>query len=260
MSELCGGSLTVERPIPIGYGGSTPTPSLQIFNVREISSLEARQVVEKYHYSRKMPKIHGFCFGGFIGDKLYVVAAYGDNPVNRNTVKWLGRVTKFSVTNFNFLELSRLARIEPKDDRLPLSLFLSVCHKILRKKGYKYILSYSDPEHNPSGGIYVASNFILLGTSKFTAHHFTDKEGKRISWRWLTQWAGRQKPPVSFEKAQHILGLMKSKKRSLPKKQWFLTLDKKERASLVLLDTRAKVLTPISTRTCANGRPKGEKC
>lgn len=156
-------------------GGSIPTPSLQ---VRKISSADAKKIVLQYHYSQKMPCGKLICFGFFIGAALYAVAVYGAG-VNRNSPKFLKRITSFEVTSTNFLELMRLARIEPKIDFAPLSTFLSKCHKILKSEGYKYILSYSDPEFNPSGGIYAASNFVLLGMSKSMPRTFTDASGRR---------------------------------------------------------------------------------
>ena len=215
-------------------GGSNPTPSLQIL-VRSISSTEARVVIEKYHYSRKMPCGKMLCFGYFVNNLLYAVAVYGQG-VNRNSPMFLQRRTGFEVTRSNLLELMRLARVEPKINAAPLTKFLAVCHRLLKKQGYRYILSYSDPEFNPAGGIYAASNFILLGMSKSMPRNFTDKNGKRKSWRGLTAW--RKKQGVDIEIAIQMLGLTRTTFPS--KKQWFLALDARENKKVRDLDRRER--------------------
>ena len=219
---------------PLADGGSKPTPPLQI-QVREISSAEAKTVVTRYHYSAKMPCGKMICFGYFVGDLLYAVAVYG-HGVNRNSPKFLQRLTHFAVDISNFLELMRLARIEPKIDAAPLTKFLAICHRLLKQRGYKYILSYSDPEFNPAGGIYAASNFILLGMSQSMPRNFTDKDGKRKSWRGLTAW--RKQQGVSIETAIQQLGLTRTTFPS--KKQWLLVLDAVESQKVHGLDKREK--------------------
>ena len=221
-------------------GGSIPTPSLQI---RQITPIEAKDVVTRYHYSAKMPCGKMICFGYFVGDKLYAVTVYGQG-VNRNSAKFLQRLTALPVDGTNFLELMRLARVEPKIESAPLTKFLSICHKLLRKKGYQYILSYSDPEFNPAGGIYAASNFILLGMSKSMPRNFTDAAGKRKSWRGLTSW--RKKHGVTIDDAIRTLGLIRTTFPS--KKQWFLALDSAEHQKIQKLDTREKPLDFLRLR------------
>ena len=221
-------------------GGSIPTPSLQI---REISPTEAKTIVTKYHYSTKMPCGKMICFGYFVGNLLYAVTVYGQG-VNRNSAKFLQRLTHLPVTGANFLELMRLARVEPKIDAAPLTKFLAICHKQLRKRGYSYILSYSDPEFNPAGGIYAASNFILLGMSQSMPRNFTDASGKRKSWRGLTSW--RKKHGVTIDEAIQTLGLTRSTFPS--KKQWFLALSPEENRQIQALDKREKPLDFLRVR------------
>ena len=226
----------VEQATQSQDGVSKTTPSLQSLLVQEISPSAAKEVILKYHYSGKMPGGKMICFGYFVDGKLYAVSVYGQG-VNRNSAKFLQRKTKLSVDKSNFLELMRLARVEPKIESAPLTKFLALCHKHLLKRGYKYILSYSDPEFNPAGGIYAATNFILLGMSQSMPRNFTDMNGKRKSWRGVTAW--RKKHDVSIEEAIQALGLVRSTFPS--KKQWFLALVSSESSQIAHLDTRPKI-------------------
>ena len=204
-------------------GGSNPTPSLQ---VRRIDKKTAKTVIEMYHYSRNVPAGKNIYFGYYVqNDLLYAVAIYGLG-VNNNGPAYLARVTGKDVTVQNSLELKRLARIEPKIETAPLTKFLAICHRLLRRDGYTSVVSYSDPDFNPAGGIYAASNFKFIGlTSPET--DILNAEGLKINRRTLLHWRNRQREltgrMMTIDEACAIRGFKKIKTQ--PKKRWFLEIN-----------------------------------
>lgn len=141
--------------------------------VKEIDYKTAKAFIKEHHYSRKMPRGTNVCFGWFAGEHLYAVANYGVG-ISMTAHAYLAENTTLPVTQFNLFELKRLCRVGGKEDpsRNPLTQFLSVCHKILRKKhGIAFIVSFSDPEHGHEGEVYRIANFIKLGSTKAEVHY-----------------------------------------------------------------------------------------
>ena len=202
-------------------GGSIPTPSLQI---RPITKKEAAPVINQYHYSKNVPAGKNIYFGCFVGELLYAVAIYGIG-VNNNGPAFLARTLNLDVTVKNSLELKRLARIEPKIDSAPLTKFLSICHRLLKKDGYRFIVSYSDPDFNPAGGIYAASNFKLIGMTSAETD-ILNEHGLKINRRTLLHWRNRQRDltgtMMTIDEACAVRGFTKIKTQ--PKKRWFLEI------------------------------------
>jgi hypothetical protein len=209
----------VGHTIPIVDGGSIPASPLHI---RRITKKQAQPVIETYHYSHHVPPAPGAkFFGWFRGDALCAVALYGIGA-NKHSADFLSNETGLPIKKVNLIELIRLARIEPKFDDMPLNKFLSVCHKILRKEGVEYVVSYSDPVYNPHGGVYAAANFTLVGlTSKRTI--FQDPEGRLVHERKLSKFQERQRDkgaPISRADAIQLFGYTPHKVP--PKKRWLL--------------------------------------
>ena len=176
-----------ERPVQQEDGGSNPTPSL---HVRRLDFKTAEAFIEKWHYSHNAPSGKNVCFGWFIGDVLYAVASYGHGANMNDPWKFLKRTTGLPVKKSNLYELKRLCRVEP-DSGYPLTKFLSVCHRMLKKEdGIRFIISFSDPTHNTgftpvagreynSGGIYRAANFKHLGKTS-AEMHVINRDGEII--------------------------------------------------------------------------------
>lgn len=208
-----------------------------IGQIRRISVKEARPLVEEYHYSGNLPSGKNICFGWFLPEenaaadlfgnreRLYAVAIYGIGA-NNNVYKFFAEATGLPCCNGNLYELKRLVRSGTKEDKqVSLSQMLSFCHRsLLREDGIKYIISYSDPDFNPSGGIYAASNFVLLGWTK-PETDILNISGLKINRRTLLHWRNRNGHP-SIEEACKILGYQKVK--TPPKKRWFICLDPKD--------------------------------
>jgi hypothetical protein len=198
--------------------------------IRRITQAEARSVVDTFHYSKNVPAGKNIHFGWFLNDEsLYAVASYGIGA-NNNIAKYLARITGLDVTNQNLFELKRLARRGEKSAALfSLSKLLAVSHKnLFRKNGIRYIVSYSDPDYNPTGGIYAASGFRLLGTTAPETDIVTDGDLK-IGRRTLLHWRKAHGNPTISE-ACKLLNYRIVKTPS--KKRWFLALDKKDKIRL----------------------------
>ena len=178
----------------------------------------ARPFIEEWHYSNKVPTGKNIFIGWYSGGVLYAVADYGIG-VNAYQASFLSRVTGLNVLNNNMLELKRLCRIEPRNDLLPLTAFISRCHKLLKKDGYRHIVSFSDPMHGHDGGIYKASNFIHLGKTN-AENHAIDKDGVIRHRRFYYRHAKRHN--LSMAEARLALGLKLVKTEK--KDRWFISI------------------------------------
>src|SRR5579859_4307383 len=163
MSELCGGSLTVEQPIPIGDGGSTPTPSLQISQeVRRISLQEMRSLVEPFHYLGKKRFRASFCFGLFMDSILVGGIAFHGISAPETAVGAFGLQR---TEQDGLWEIGRLV-LRPESNGKNLGSFLiGRAIKLLKKETtVRAVITYAEaPRHN--GGVYRASNFTYCGLS-----------------------------------------------------------------------------------------------
>ena len=187
--------------------------------VRRLDKKTAKPIIEKYHYSGNVPAGKNIYFGWFVGTLLYAVAIYGINA-NNNQARYLAESQNLPVTNSNLLDLKRLARVEPKIEDAPLTKFLAINQRLLKREGYKYIVRFSDPEYNPHGGIYAAANFKQIGFSKPEWDILNDM-GRKIGRRTLLHWRKKHGNPT-IEDACRLLGYQKIKTPG--KKRWFLDL------------------------------------
>jgi hypothetical protein len=176
-------------------GGSIPTSPLQVFDA---TWDEAKPFIEKWHYSHLMPTGFYRAFKGMVGDQIYCIAVFGLG-INPQAVPFLKRVGDPAVERSNLYELTRLCRVEPRIEHVatsgrrkgqitetyPLTQFLSICFRILKKEGIRFILAFSDPEQSNlkgqthHGGIYKAYGFKFLGQTE-KVPHVEDANGKRF--------------------------------------------------------------------------------
>jgi hypothetical protein len=125
--------------------------------------------VESHHYSGCVPRGKNVFFAGYGEHGTYAAAVYGWG-VNPYQERFLSGLLGREVTRESCYELKRLVRAEPRDDRYPLTAFLAGVHRLLRRKGIRYVVSFSDPAHGHSGGIYRASNFVHVGQTQEEVH------------------------------------------------------------------------------------------
>lgn len=178
----------------------------------------AKAFIEQWHYSHRAPTGKNIYFGWCTDGELYAVADYGIG-VNPYQASSLSKLTNLPVTSDKLLELKRLCRIEPKQDALPLTKFISKCHKLLTLAGYRYVVSFSDPAWGHSGGIYKAANFTHLGKTN-AEMHCKDADGVIRHRRYYFRYARRK--GVDVATARNELGLTMVK--TLPKDRWFIKI------------------------------------
>jgi len=186
----------------------------------------AQAVVERWHYSRCMPTGKHVCFEWSCEEAPYVVAVYG-NGVNPYQAAYLTKITGLQIMNTNYLELTRLARIEPKREDAPLTKFLSLCHRALRETGIEWIVSFSDPEQAHTGGIYRAANFFPAGKTA-PEWHLIDRDGNKHHRRLAYRHSRRNDMTVAQSREE--LGLLRVKTQQ--KQRWLLPLNPAHRKHL----------------------------
>lgn len=187
--------------------------------VREITYQDANPFIKRWHYSGDIPAGLNVFFGYFINNQLYAVANYG-HGVNCHQASFLKKLLNIEdIIMDNLYELKRLCRIEPKNEIYPLTKFLSKCHKLLKKKGIKYIVSFSDPLYKHNGGIYKAANFEYLGKTK-KARCYVNKNGEVFHQRYPYNYAKRHN--ITMTQAINSLRLKEGK--TPEKDRWFIRL------------------------------------
>lgn len=195
--------------------------------IERIGHKEAKEFIERWHYSKKCPTGKNMFLGWFSGGdifyrKLYAVADYGIG-VNPYQAQSLSKLTGLNVRKDTLLELKRLCRIEPKNQKLQLTQFIAGCHRMLKIDGYEHIVSFSDPEHKHNGGVYKAGNFKHLGTTNAETHA-VEKDGTVRHRRYYFRYARRK--DITVAEARKELGLKLIK--TLPKDRWFIALNNKK--------------------------------
>jgi hypothetical protein len=174
--------------VPNGNDGANPIIPLH-FCVKEIDMPVAKPFVLQWHYSKLCPagKVY---FGLYDNDQLIGVAVYGD-PAMRNQKKtW----------NID-IELRRLCLTDsaPKNSE---SKFISITLRLLKKKGFKRVLSMADANFGHIGTIYKASNFKYMGRSRGGGTGEVLLDGLAVHGRTL----GHQYGTRSFKKLKSLLG------------------------------------------------------
>ena len=119
------------------------------------------------------------------------------------------------------VDLKRLCRVEPRDGSMPLTRMLAKCHRLLAKDGIRMVVSFSDPAHGHTGGIYRAANFTHAGMTQ-AEFHTIGEDGEVRHRRFAYRYARRN--GVSIAEARDVLGLRRI--RTVPKDRWFLWLRK----------------------------------
>src|SRR5208282_4111720 len=158
---MSGGSLMVKQAPQGQYGGSNPTPPLQVF---ECPQKDVASFIEQTHYSHSVFGITAEeCFK-VLKDERVVGAAIFGKPAGMGVLKKYSEDGKFRTT-----ELRRFV-LADECPRNSESQLLAVMFRALRKKGFQRILSYADPSAGHSGIIYKATGFSYLGCTAKRKH------------------------------------------------------------------------------------------
>lgn len=187
--------------------------------VREIHYDLAAPFVRRWHYSGDVPKGSHTFFGWYLYGSLYAVADYGNN-VNPYQTSYLSRTLELpGLEGSSWLELKRLCRREPKALGFDLTWFLARCHRILRSRGIRVVLAFSDPERGHTGGIYRAANFVHKGQTQ-REWHLVDAQGRRQHRRIAYRYSRRR--GCTIDEARIRLGL--EREQTPAKDRWVLVL------------------------------------
>lgn len=136
------------------------------YKFKRIDYTTATNFLITKHYSGRKPQIK-FAFGLYRDGFLISVCTFGVPASASLCIGVCGKEYKDIV-----LELNRLLSIETNKD-YPLSKFVSMCLKDIRKIGDFVIVSYSDTEMSHNGYIYQACNFIYTGCTKPRTDKYT---------------------------------------------------------------------------------------
>ncbi len=186
---------------------------------RSIPHETARNFIESWHYSGNIPTGLNICYGLYLDDTLYAVIVYGIG-VNGYQASFLGVES--------VIEIKRLARIEPPAS-YPLSKFISETIKLLRRKmQIDAIVAFADPQHSHHGGVYKASNFVLLGMTQ-PERHLVDENGNLRHRRFAYRYAKRKN--INTPEARRLLNCTPVK--TAPKFRWVRYLNKRRQQMLI---------------------------
>lgn len=130
--------------------------------VKPITSLAARALIHKFHYSGRSAQNSQLHFGVFIGGILEGALQFGP-PIDRRKMLPLVKDSQWG----DMLELNRMA-FGPRLPRNSESRAIAICFRIMRKEypHLKWIVSFADGCQCGDGTIYRASGFILTSINK----------------------------------------------------------------------------------------------
>ena len=141
----------------------------------------AKNMIEKHHYSGTARSQHPKATYRLIdpNGKVKGVAVFG-TPCSANVEQFYGTPGKV-------LELRRLVMVPPKPKNAG-SFFLSGALRHLKNNtDYEVVVSYADPNYGHTGGIYRASNFVLMGEEMGNANKIVLYKGRKYTIRQVYQ-------------------------------------------------------------------------
>jgi len=159
--------------------------------------------VERWHYSHRIPTGKNYLFGLFDpAGELYAVAVYGTG-VNPYQAKFL----KCS----RVVELKRLARSEPPRPEYPMSRFVAITTKMLRRSvGFDCLVSFSDPEEGHAGTLYKACGFAFAGLTN-PEWHLVGADGVKRHRRFAYRYDKQKGLRLSGARTKRGLSLLKNR-------------------------------------------------
>lgn len=190
-------------------GGSSPTSPLH-FYISPINHKMAKEFVEQWHYSHRIPTGKNISFGLWDNESLYAVIVYGIG-VNPYQAEFLNVES--------VIEIKRLCRSEPKKS-FELSRFIRLTIKMARKTmNFQAVVAFADPEQGHRGTIYKAAGFIHEGYTN-PEWHLIGEDGEKRHRRFAYRVSRRKGISVSDSREYLKLKRIKTK----PKHRWVLRL------------------------------------
>ena len=206
----CGDSLRAKQgTFQFSDGGANPTSPLQ-FHIANLQHKQAKDFVENWHYSHRIPTGKNIYFGLLAGEDLYAVIVYGIG-VNPYQAKFLNVES--------VIEIKRLCRSEPKKP-YELSRFIRLSAKMARMiMGFRAIVAFADPEYGHEGTVYKATGFTHEGYTN-PEWHLIGPDGEKRHRRYAFRMARRN--GITVSDARDALGMKRLKTE--PKHRWVLRL------------------------------------
>ncbi|HAA50399.1 MAG TPA: hypothetical protein DCE43_11815 [Planctomycetaceae bacterium] len=191
-------------------GGFNPTSPLHFF-IAPIHHAGAREFVERWHYSHRIPTGKNICFGLWSASELYAVIVYGIG-VNPYQAKFLGVES--------VIEIKRMCRSEPKQ-AYELSRLIRLSLKMAKNlMGFDAVVAFADPEQGHEGTVYKAAGFTHEGRTN-AEWHLVGSDGVRRHRRYAYRMARRK--GITVQEARDSLCVQRVKTE--PKHRWVLRLD-----------------------------------
>lgn len=149
--------------------------------VKEISFNEAQDFILKYEWLGSMG-VTQFSFGFYIDDILTSVLCFGVTSGSESFSEPFGAENKHLG-----IVLVRGA-CAPWAHQHTASYFLGKVFPLVREKGYRFIIAYSDPEAGEIGTVYQATNWYFYGLT-CPRQHMVRPDGKRVDPRLIYKYA-----------------------------------------------------------------------
>lgn len=148
---------------------------MMLDSVSIISLNDAKRIIQKYHYSKVMPRLTKYCVGGFVGDDLVAVCTLGYGVRPLHTIKKAFPLLGVS----DYLEIGKLC-VSDEMPRNTESYFIAQVVKVVQKTSPNVFLLYSwaDGIIGKPGYVYQASNFYYGGF--IWTEMYMDKDGNRV--------------------------------------------------------------------------------
>lgn len=169
------------------------------YNISEINKDVAVDFVQKYHYSKILPRLTKHYLGVFDGDRMIgaITLGWGTQPLQ--TIKKLFPEQGY-VTN-DYIEIGKMCfSPEVNNNSFSGSKIMSLLVKWLKRNtAYSFLYTLADGIMGKCGYVYQASNFKYLGSFK-TSVYKDIKTGEKIHPRSAkklcqenAEWEGKDK-------------------------------------------------------------------
>lgn len=128
-----------------------------MINVQPCSYDAAHFAVMRWHYSKAMPSSSLVKYGVWENGSFIGAVLFGRGST----------ITYAKSMGVGPFEVCELVRVALTDHTAPVTEIVARCIRMLKadNPGLRVILSFADPNHGHHGGIYIAGNWIYLGTS-----------------------------------------------------------------------------------------------
>lgn len=183
-----------------------------------VSIRAARYACERWHYAKCLPRSKKVCLGAWEDGEFVGVAIFGFGACST-------LVTRYGLKRSEGVELLRVAM---KEHRVPVTRFISVSIRLLKRRfpSIRLIIAYADQNQGHDGTIYQAGNWVYTGESSKGVPVFRTPAGKVVHSRVVSKTGvrehfGRYTPCYKIDDCERI--------SQLPKHRYAYPLDKEIR-------------------------------